>query len=232
MRVHLIDRLRQNLKGFGVVVQRPKLSAAYLRRYQLPVGTLVDIGVHAGTPSLYAAFPHVPLVLIDPLGVPAELVRRLESQGRDVTVHETALASEEGSAELFVHAKSSRSSLLERSALTQQTVAERRTVPKRPLDTVLGGGDHPEPYGVKIDTEGYELEVLRGAAATLERTSFILSEVSVKRRFEGGYRFSELVGLLAEHGFELYDTLNQPAGSPRYLDCLFLPRTSPLFDRD
>jgi hypothetical protein len=46
---------------------------------------------------------------------------------------------------------------------------------------------------LKIDAEGSQLEVIRGATETLSQTSFIIAEVSVSPRFPGSYRFAEFL---------------------------------------
>jgi len=51
---------------------------------------------------------------------------------------------------------------------TGDTLTPRR-VRATTVDRIIGDHAFPEPFGLKIDTEGAELEVIRGAAATLER---------------------------------------------------------------
>jgi hypothetical protein len=61
---------------------------------------------------------------------------------------------------------------------------------------------------LKIDTEGAELEVVRGAAATLKRTLFVIAEVSVlHNRFEGSYSFAQFITAMDQAGFEVCDLL-------------------------
>ena len=57
---------------------------------------------------------------------------------------------------------------------------------------------------LKLDLQGYELAALRGAASTLLNTEVLLTEVSF---FRQGFEptIAELVGLLDEHSFELFD---------------------------
>jgi hypothetical protein len=94
-----------------------------------------------------------------------------------------------------------------------------------PLDELLGEIDAKGPFGIKIDTEGFELEVLKGARAVLSETAFVFAEVNLTERFEGSYRPSELIGFLADHGFELADPIPN-AQHARHFDGLFLPRRS------
>jgi hypothetical protein len=61
---------------------------------------------------------------------------------------------------------------------------------------------------LKIDAEGSQLEVIRGATETLSQASFIIAEVSVLPRFPGSYRFAEFLAEIDARGFELCDILD------------------------
>jgi Methyltransferase FkbM domain len=64
------------------------------------------------------------------------------------------------------------------------------------------------PFGLKIDVEGFERQVVEGAARFLEQTQFVIAEVSVSPRFEGGASSAEFIALLRSHGFEVLDVLH------------------------
>lgn len=57
---------------------------------------------------------------------------------------------------------------------------------------------------LKIDVEGYELSVLRGATQTLARTQRIYFEVSDDHFARFGYTTTDLLDLLRAQGFEIY----------------------------
>lgn len=64
------------------------------------------------------------------------------------------------------------------------------------------------PFGLKIDTEGFEVQVIEGASKFLQETQFVISEVPVADRFEGGYSFAEFIALMNKHGFSVCDILD------------------------
>ena len=49
--------------------------------------------------------------------------------------------------------------------------------------------------------QGGELDVLRGAGATLERAVLVEAELSLVPLYEGAPRFDEVIDYLAERGF-------------------------------
>lgn len=82
----------------------------------------------------------------------------------------------------------------------------------------------PPPFGLKLDAEGAELEILRGARETLTKCEFVIAEVSVLPRFEGGYAFAEFVAAMDEAGFAARDFLGigrAPSGDVTFTDLLF-----------
>ena len=63
---------------------------------------------------------------------------------------------------------------------------EKREIEVTTLDKFLES--HPglkRPLLLKIDTEGYELNVIRGGAAFLRQTDVVIAEVSVAERLSG-----------------------------------------------
>lgn len=73
-------------------------------------------------------------------------------------------------------------------------------VPMHPLDEVVGTA--PVTL-LKLDVEGFELFVLRGARETLSRTSIVYCELSSTNSARFGYQPSEAEDLLLEAGFLL-----------------------------
>jgi len=211
-----------------------------MRRSNFRPGTVVDVGVATGTPWLYESFPESKLVLIDPHpGFAADLARLKDQYDADVFAH--ALGAQEG--ELVLHVDErvpSSSSLLAVSPELSTGWAERgiarpvhdAVVPVKTLDRTLAAARYSSPYLLKIDTEGYEREVLLGASGTLSKTDVVITETSVMRRFEGSYEFADLIKLLDERGFRLFDLLDVRtfgSGGPiSYLDAAFVRRDSEL----
>ena len=60
---------------------------------------------------------------------------------------------------------------------------------------------------LKVDMEGYELNVIRGRAAFLRRTDVVIAEVSFAERFSGSYSFAEFIAAMKEKVFYVFDLL-------------------------
>jgi FkbM family methyltransferase len=72
-----------------------------------------------------------------------------------------------------------------------------------PLDEVAAKEKLAPPDLLKIDTQGSELDILRGSTNVLRETSLIEVEVEFYPMYEGQPVFSDLDPLLREEGFEL-----------------------------
>ncbi|MEJ7788640.1 MAG: FkbM family methyltransferase [Thermoleophilaceae bacterium] len=178
--------------------------------------TIIDVGSSRGQFALVAAhrFPEAALICFEPLPGPR---RKLESAlGRhgNLTVIDRAVSSDAGTAEFVVSRADDSSSLLEMTATQTHhfpgTEAARHiTVRTEPLDEMLTPGELAAPLLLKVDVQGAEIEVLRGAERVLPRVDSILVECSFLELYRGQALAGEVVAFLHEHGFRL-DALCSP----------------------
>ena len=77
---------------------------------------------------------------------------------------------------------------------------------------------------LKIDTEGYELNVILGATETLKSTEFVLAEVRHNHEsFEGVYKLHEFVNAMHDNGFVLSMIIT---AKPFIADLCFQPKNN------
>jgi Methyltransferase FkbM domain len=62
---------------------------------------------------------------------------------------------------------------------------------------------------VKVDVEGWEAHVLRGAARTLPRTKYVLIEINPQALRKAGSSPDEIFGLLRRAGFTKFVTITE-----------------------
>ena len=75
----------------------------------------------------------------------------------------------------------------------------------RRLDSVTAERNWPLPDFIKLDTQGSELDILRGAAKCLAATRGLQIECNVRNYNEGGVLLPEVISFAAAAGFRLYD---------------------------
>ena len=88
-------------------------------------------------------------------------------------------------------------------ALLQSNIA--RDIPISSLDEEMK--DVKRILCMKLDVQGYELKVLRGGEETLEKTEFILLEMSNHKLYKDGCQYYEVDEFLRQKGFVLADII-------------------------
>jgi FkbM family methyltransferase len=205
-----------------------KLHSKYFSGYEFSAPVIIDVGVMEGTPFLYKSFPKAKFVLIDALAESEAAVAARWSTKIDYDFHVTALGAAPSEISMEVLTAGLARSTVNARLDGHAGAGVMRTVPVTPLDDITKA--YKGPFGLKIDTEGHELEVLKGAVETLKTCEFVITETSIKNRFAGGYRFSEVIAFMAANGFEVYSFLTGHTRAPRFSDVLFIPADSPRFN--
>ena len=168
------------------------------------IDTFIDVGVGAdGTPDLYQKFQEKKLVLIDPLDE-AEKFYKENMQQADAIFYKTALGESAGSLKINIEENIGRSTILDVSDINfEGNPVEQREISVNTLDDVLKN-DQLGKIGIKIDTEGYELNVILGAKKTLSNTKFVIAEVRHNHEsFNGVYKLHEFITEMHKNGFVL-----------------------------
>jgi FkbM family methyltransferase len=192
--------------------------------------TVIDVGCGYGTDELYNAFPSAYLMLVDPL---SEYKSHMESILRTREGKSEIIALGEQSGDLTLNVDLDRpvlSSAFSRTPLTRREghCFEQRQVPVKTMDELVAEHNLLPPFGIKIDTEGFELSVIKGAAKTLGKSVFVIVEASIQERFYGSYGLLELLNTMATYGFKVSNILEAPAdgnGLVRFMDLLFTPES-------
>lgn len=108
----------------------------------------------------------------------------------------------------------------------------KRALRTRTLDEVLEAARFGRPDFMKLDVQGFELEVLKGAAQSLQHCEGLLVEVSLLPYNEGAPDMFEVMTFLEQRGFCVYDIcslIRRPGdGALFQTDLLFLRRDSRL----
>jgi FkbM family methyltransferase len=119
--------------------------------------------------------------------------------------HHTALGERAGELAMQVAGNSVSSSLLPMlgshvGALPESAIVGTESVTIRRLDEVLAG-DAGNRLFLKVDTQGYELPVLKGATGLMGRVAFIELELSLVPLYEGQVLLPEMMQAVAAMGF-------------------------------
>jgi FkbM family methyltransferase len=168
--------------------------------------TICDIGASDGrwTRQCLEVFPRARYFCVDPLDENQPKLAKLCTTHPNVEYWQGCLGSKAGKVILNVDGDGS-SVLLGHWG---NRYGVQREVAEETLDDLVGRRICPQPDLIKLDVQGYELQVLRGATEVLREVQAIIAEVSFFSFHEGMPLFHQVVGELAQHGFVVYDILS------------------------
>jgi FkbM family methyltransferase len=232
------DAMKGLLARTGLEVRRrgagPRRTLAevleHMRAQSVAPATVIDVGVASGTPELYAAFPDARLLLVEPLREYAPALEALRSE-RGAEVVQAAAGAEAGTVELTVHRVLACSSAIGERTGDEADVT-RRAVPVARVDALCAERGLPGPYVLKVDVEGFELDVVAGSEAILPETEVVLLEVSLFRLNGANPQLGDVVCAMRERGYAVYDIygghLRPLDGALAQVDLAFVRDDGPL----
>jgi FkbM family methyltransferase len=193
------------------------------------VDTVIDVGVAYGTPDLYDALKPKHLIFIEPVSIFEEHIRNLQQQHPGSQYFPLGLSSSDEDSVINYRLDFPILTSLLQSSPLRDTGSEdivELPVTLRRLDSVFSQFHHMDGSTLmKVDTEGFELEVLKGAVESIKRIKYLMLEISVIKRFEGSYNCSEIFAFLQSHGFILHTCLSASVdaeGFCRVIDAVFI----------
>ncbi len=210
----MLERSANNfLSRFDVSLKRNRpmrdpVQLFLLKARELGAATILDIGANRGqfASEIFASGWNGDLVSFEPVAETHRSLSQAASANPHWFVHPPiALGSKAATAEINVAGNLVSSSLLRISSASTDANPQTRcvrteTVSVRPLDEVVQPS-WVAPFALKTDTEGFELEVLRGGSKTLSRTRVIMIEMCLTPLHEGGAHFGDLVNFIRDAGF-------------------------------
>jgi FkbM family methyltransferase len=109
--------------------------------------------------------------------------------------------------------------------------ARSRNLPMTTLDALQGQSAFPAPDFIKLDVQGYEIEVLRGGELALASAEAVQMEVNLIPIYEGAPLAHEAVEYMADRGFRVYDVgtfFRRPYDAALWqMDMIFVKSSSP-----
>jgi FkbM family methyltransferase len=200
--------------GYDIVKLHRTTSPAQRRQLMLAshqVDLVLDVGADVGTYAreLRANGYAGRIISFEPRTSAFQKLKANTASDRHWEARQAALGKEEGTATINVSRNAYSSSLLPilPSHLAAEPEAEyigSEEVPVTTLAAFLPGaaGDSRKVF-LKIDTQGFERNVLEGARDSIDRICGLQMELSLRPLYQGETLFTEMLGFVQGLGFQL-----------------------------
>ena len=175
----------------------------------------VDVGANKGQTAKYMRehFPEASIYCFEPIKDTFDLLQK-KTQGLRLSYHNLALGAEKEEVEVKVDVEnrnSTRNTLIEENTVHDPSEVKAETVKVTTLSSFCKEHNISKIDYLKIDTEGYDLEVLKGATDLLETASIavVQAEVSMNPNNTFHVDFVEVKEFLENYKYVLFGIYEQ-----------------------
>jgi len=195
--------------------------------------TVIDVGAYLGSFAfaMRMILPKVQLFCFDPLEENIAQIKDNLGKWGQLEIFQSALGDQRGEVEFHKNDFRASSSILEMDPFHRKTFPETRharrvKVPIALLDDFLPKMKIKKQALLKIDVQGFELNVLKGGVKLLEQVDYLFLEVTYHTLYKGQPLFGDIYEYLNKRGFDFagnLDTLTSPEnGAILQSDALFI----------
>ena len=183
---------------------------------QYHINTLIDIGANAGQYAVnmrkigYCG----KIISFEPLKSAFAELKKNSSKDNNWIVNNYALGNENAESRINFGSNSFFSSILNMLPTVIKSAPEavftsQEEIEIKKIDTVFNSFcTKKDSVMIKIDTQGYEKNVLEGATESLKNIKIIQIEMSLVRLYENEMLFLEVINYLYDKGFQLFSLEN------------------------
>lgn len=178
------------------------------------INCVLDVGANYGQygTMLRDAGYRGRIISFEPVSASYQRLQQTAAKDGNWDTYNFALGSMEGEQEINVTAASDFASFLPPSEFSKNTFGDVVTIAKtervhiKRLDDIFATVTKKQPQSnihLKMDTQGYDLDVFRGAKNSLQNITSIQSELSVLPVYEGMPDYLESLATYRNAGFEI-----------------------------
>jgi FkbM family methyltransferase len=220
------NAIKNAVRRFGFDIKRYCPESSEASRFQrllehYNVDLILDVGANDGQygREIRLGGYQGRIVSFEPLAAAYEnLLRESQDDDRWYVAPRMALGERDGTVEIHVAGNSRSSSIADMLPAHLQAAPESKYVGTEAvrlakLDTVANDyiGDSKSVF-LKVDTQGYESQVLEGAAKTIKLMRGMQLELSLVPLYKGQRLFRDMLDMVSALGFELHGL------SPAFVD--------------
>jgi len=187
----------------------------------IEVDNIIDVGVAHGTDFLLNNFPKAEFFLIEPNPFFFNFIEKNIIEKYNGKLFKVAAGNETGKKKFWHSDEAYISTFIQRD---DYKLKKQIDVNVAKLDDILKDEKLNGKSLLKIDTEGYELEVLKGAERLLSKVNYLVIEIRLENIQT--YNPSEIISFLFNKNFILHKIIkvNFYKNGISYIDAIFLKK--------
>ncbi|SFA70157.1 methyltransferase, FkbM family [Flavobacterium swingsii] len=184
-----------------------------LKEFDFNPKHIVDIGANHGTWTREALkhFPNAHYTLLEPQHWLKNSMSDILEQNDKVKFHPFGAGEKKGSFKFTIVDRDDSCSFRYTEEEAKENGFEQIEIPVVTLNELLSESELPAPDIIKIDAEGLDIEVLKGASNFLGKTEIFMVEAGVVNKLFNN-SFLKLINFMDENGYRLFEItdLNRP----------------------
>lgn len=215
--IHVLITTKQSI--FSVFKNGFSIASSYIVHslYNIDhnISTVIDVGANKGQYALASKhfYPEAIVHSFEPVPACFEKLKLNTRNISNLNIYNMALGSTEAKIKFYQNAYSHASSALPISNYQKENVPETRNTKEidvmvTTLDNFIFSTPLSSPILLKMDVQGYEMEVLKGGKKFISQVDYILLETSFTPMYENEPLFDDLHTYLKSEGFELLAPLD------------------------
>tara|TARA_S200000501_G_scaffold209740_1_gene197063 strand:+ start:1797 stop:2513 length:717 start_codon:yes stop_codon:yes gene_type:complete len=173
------------------------------------INTLIDVGSNKGQFILLCIkfFPNLLIYSFEPIKEALIKQKNLLSFKNNIYFYNTGIGNKKKKINFFITNRVDSSSFLtinkSKNYNKNYYVKEKRKIKIQKLDQILNNKKLIKPVLIKIDVQGFELEVLKGSKKTLPNIDYLLLEVSKNQMYNKQAIEIEIINFLKKEKFRI-----------------------------
>ena len=237
IRPFMSERMRKLMYKVGLIMHQqatyPDMESTLsdLKQKGFNPSVTLDVGAYHGewTKMFKKIFPSTKVLMVEAQEEKGHALREICKKFSGEVFCEIALLGAKAGQEVeFIQMETGSSVFEESSPYTRDRLTKKLAT----LDNLLNAySDFQNIDFLKLDVQGYELEVLKGASTILKHTEFVLMETSLIPINKGCPLIFEVLTFMDRMGFRTFDFCSQirrKDGTLWATDLLFINNHSPL----
>ena len=215
------------LKSFDAYKKNMFSHISTLREIGFYPSHVIDVGAYHGmwTKEVFTIFPESCFLMVEPQASKQLELEKVASASSKMS-YEIALLGESIKDDVKFYEMETGSSIYEENTAFPRNV---NYLKMTTLDNLISKKNAIQSCFLKLDVQGAEIDVLKGARKVLENTEFILLEVSTLNYNEKAPLFADIIKYLESIGFILFDICDERRKENNILfqlDIIFIKKQS------